>query len=95
MAKIIKRPLAEVDLLDIWLYIAEDSVQNADGYLRRIEQAIEVLAEKPLMGRSRNEIAVSIRSFPVESHVVFYYAVDGGIDIVRVLHGMRDFEAIF
>ncbi|MCH7695380.1 MAG: hypothetical protein IIB73_03660 [Proteobacteria bacterium] len=37
MPRILKRPLAETDLIDIWLFIAEDSVQNADAYLRRID----------------------------------------------------------
>ena len=95
MPRIIKRPLAETDLIDIWLFITEDSVINADAYLRRIEQLFRVLADQPLMGQNRNEIADSIKSFPIESHVIFYYALDDGIDIVRVLHGARDIEAVF
>ncbi len=50
MPRILKRPLAETDLIDIWLFIAEDSVQNADAYLRRIDTLLKVLAEQPLMG---------------------------------------------
>ena len=37
MAIIFKRPLAELDLLDIWDYIADDSPDRADTFLDRIE----------------------------------------------------------
>lgn len=94
MPRIIKRPLAETDLIGIWLFIAEDSVENADAYLRRIDQLLRVLAEQPLMGHTRNEIADDIKSFPIESHVIYYNALDDGIDIVRVLHGAMDVEVI-
>ena len=74
MPRILKRPLAETDLIDIWLFIAEDSVQNADAYLRRIDTLLKVLAEQPLMGQTHNKITNNIKSFPVESHVIYYYA---------------------
>ncbi|WP_295438439.1 type II toxin-antitoxin system RelE/ParE family toxin [uncultured Thiodictyon sp.] len=38
MALVLKRPAAESDLDDIWWYIAQDSPQNADRFLDRIER---------------------------------------------------------
>jgi len=32
MATIVKRPRAELDLLDIWDYIADDSLDRADEF---------------------------------------------------------------
>ena len=32
MAIVVKRPLAELDLLDIWDYIADDSMDRADEF---------------------------------------------------------------
>ena len=33
MATIVKRPRAELDLLDIWDYIADDSFDRADEFI--------------------------------------------------------------
>jgi toxin ParE1/3/4 len=48
-----------------------------------------------LIGRSRDELAPGMRSFPVGRYVVFYLPLDDGIDVVRVLHGARDIETVF
>jgi toxin ParE1/3/4 len=44
MAVIVKRPLAELDLLDIWEFIAEDSPDRADEFLDRLEGKLQTLA---------------------------------------------------
>jgi toxin ParE1/3/4 len=54
-----------------------------------------MLAEQPEMGRVRDELLQGLRSFPVARYVIFYLTVPNGIDIVRVLHGSRDVNAIF
>ena len=36
-----------------------------------------------------------LRSWSVGNYVIFYRQVSTGIDIVRVLHGARDIEALF
>lgn len=95
MPHINKRPQAEIDLIDIWLYIAEDSPQNADQYLRRIDKVFNILAEQPLMGKNRNDIESDIRSFPVDDHIIIYFPLDNGIDIVRVLGAAQDIKALF
>src|SRR5690606_18020582 len=95
MPVIYKRPQAKTDLIDVWLYIANDSSQNADQYLRKIEQAMQTLSEQPLMGKSRSEIHDGIRSFPIDSHVILYFPLEDGIDIVRVLGGGQDIESYF
>jgi len=47
------------------------------------------------MGRARDELVPGVRCFPVGRYVVFYVPLDDGIDIVRVLHGARDIDAVF
>lgn len=37
-------------------------------------------------------IAPGLRSFPVGKYLIFYRLIDGGLEIVRVLHGARDIE---
>jgi len=95
MAVILKRPLAKVDLADIWDYIAEDNESRADAFIDAIDQKFHVLAEQPAIGRARDELAEGIRSFPIGQYIIFYQPVPGGVEIVRVLHGARDIDAIF
>jgi toxin ParE1/3/4 len=36
-----------------------------------------------------------LRSFPVGSHIIFYCSLSDGIEVIRILHGARDFQDIF
>jgi toxin ParE1/3/4 len=82
--------LAESDLAEIWLYVAEDaSPMTADRLIDAIFDRFELLTEQPRMGRNRPEFADDVRAFVVESYVI-YYRHDEDILIARVLHGRRD-----
>lgn len=95
MPTIVKRPQAEADLDEIWWYIAQDNPDAADRMLDRIEESCNTLAQFPLMGVSREELLPSLRSRAVGNYVIFYLPLEDGIDIVRVLPGMRDIDALF
>jgi len=92
MARVTRRPLAEADILDIWDYIAEDSLDQADRWAEGLDQKMYLWARQPLMGRERDELMPGLRSFPFGRYVVFYIAWTDGIDVVRVLHGSRDLD---
>ena len=53
---------AENDLLEAWLYVAEDSISAADKMLDQIDAEARKLIEQPRMGRERNELASGLRS---------------------------------
>ena len=89
-----RSPRARADLLDIWLYIAERSPAAADRVLDEIERVFEVIAVHPLIGRERAEIVPGIRSFVAMSWVVFYRPHAQHVEIVRVVHGARDLDAL-
>ena len=88
-------PRASSDLIEIWIYIADDSVANADAFIDKLYQAIQALGRQPGSGRHREELAPGIQSFPFGRYIIFYRAVTSGIEIVRVLHSARDIENIF
>ena len=88
-----KRPQAEIDVTSIWNYIAADNIKAADALLDRIDRTFDMLAETPLAGRSRSELAPKLRSFPVGSYVIFYVPVSDGVDVVRVMSGRQDIDA--
>jgi toxin ParE1/3/4 len=95
MARVTRRPLAAADILDIWDHIAEDSLDQADRWVDKLDEKFKLIATQPLMGRARHELAADLRSFPFGRYVIFYAPVDGGIDVVRLLHSARDVDAAF
>jgi toxin ParE1/3/4 len=95
MARVTRRPLAAADILDIWDHIAEDSLDQADRWIDKLDEKFGILATQPLMGRAREELTADLRSFPFGRYVIFYMPVQDGIDVVRVLHSARDVDAAF
>jgi toxin ParE1/3/4 len=95
MATILRRPRASADLSEIWEFIAQDNIEQADAFIDRIDEKFRALAEQPLMGRERRELGPGIRSIAMAPYVIFYEALPDGVMIVRVLHGARDVEAEF
>ncbi|MFN0059390.1 MAG: type II toxin-antitoxin system RelE/ParE family toxin [Planctomycetota bacterium] len=81
---------AREDLLQIAAYIAADSTNRADAQLDRIYRECELLGGRTRIGRARPDLSPSIRSFPVDSFVIFYRELPVGVQILRVLHGARD-----
>ena len=81
---------AESDLAEIWSYVAEDtSATRADRLVDAIFDRFELLVEQPRIGRNRPEFGEGVRSFVVESYVI-YYRHEGDVLIARILHGRRD-----
>jgi toxin ParE1/3/4 len=95
MPQVLKRPLAEANLDDIWWYIAQDNPDAADRLLDKIEEQCQALAQFPQMGINRDELMPALRSFPIGNYLIFYLSTDDGVEIVRVLSGMRDIDALF
>ncbi len=90
MNELIISPEAEQDLVDIWVYIAEDSPANADNYIDKLITKAEVLAKNNLIGSERNELAQGLRCFPVDHYILYYFPITDSIELVRVLHASRD-----
>ena len=95
MARVTRRPQAETDILEIWEYIAADSVEQADRWIDKLDRSLELWATQPMMGRERAELAPGLRSLPFGRYVVFFLPLEDGIDVVRVMHGSLDIEERF
>lgn len=95
MPRILKRPRALTDVVEIWDYIADESEERADAFVSLIDAKIAILSAQPMMGRSRDELTVGLRSFAFGHYVVFYFPLTRGVEIVRVLHGARDIDSLF
>lgn len=92
---LVYRPRAATDIAEIWDYIAEDSLVQADAWVDRLDDTLNLLATQPKIGRARPDILIGIRSHPFGRYVVFYMPMDEGIDVVRVLHSARNAEGLF
>lgn len=86
---------AEGDLVEIWVFIAQDNVDAADEFLERVHDTCQKLARSPGMGRDRSDLARGIRSFPVGTYLIFYRKARRGIEVARVLSGFRDLPPLF
>lgn len=95
MPQLIISSEADQDLLDIWLYIAQDSPVNADRFLDRLYEVAHKLTEFNEMGTARPDLAEALRSFPVDRYVIYFRPIQQGIELVRVLRGSRDITVLF
>lgn len=87
--------LSRRDIDDAWDYISQDSLDAADRFVDRVIEKCVLIADNPEMGRPRDELVEGIRSFPVDSHLIFYHSREGCVFIDRVLSGYRDLLAAF
>lgn len=83
------------DLDQIWLYVALDNVDAAERLIARIESAAHDLARMPGMGQRRDRLGRGLRSYPVGTYVIFYRKIRGGIEVLHVYHGARNFDQLF
>ncbi|HUW26101.1 MAG TPA: type II toxin-antitoxin system RelE/ParE family toxin [Gallionella sp.] len=86
--------IAEADLLELWLSIAEENLVAADESMDVIQATVALLVTQPQMGKSRSELANGLRSFPTRTpYIIFYLPEESGLLVVRVLHHARDIDA--
>ncbi|GMU38911.1 MAG: type II toxin-antitoxin system RelE/ParE family toxin [Phycisphaerae bacterium] len=90
MGLVLRTPLAEEDMVGIWRYISQGDPRQADRFFDKLHDTAETLAEFPSLGNSRPELGANVRSHPVDRYVVYFRAMDDGIEILRVFSAYRD-----
>jgi plasmid stabilization system protein ParE len=97
MSDFLIAPIERFDLDEIWTCHAVE-LQNpdaADCIRDEIFQAFRKLAKTPGMGHFRSDLAAEpLRFWHVRSHLIIYRGEKHPVEIVRVLHGARDVQAI-
>lgn len=90
------RPLAEVDLADIYRYTrGRWGRKQAVAYVRNMNEAFLGLLDQPASGQDRSELKLGLRSLQQGSHVIFYRHEADGIVVIRVLHQSMDVQRHF
>lgn len=86
---------ADLDLLQIWTYIAQDNLAKADEVIDRLHARFEQLARLPESGQSCDELAPGIRCSTILGYVIYYRVTDVDVEILRVIHGAREQRKLF
>lgn len=95
MTQYIIAPEAICDIKDITNYLAKINLETAEKLLVNFEKKCRYLAQFPKMGRSYKHIRSYLRGLPFQGYIIFYRLGDNTIEIMRVLKGNRDLEALF
>lgn len=84
-------PLAVQDLIALHRWITGEADRTiADGYLDRIERKMAGLAQFPLRGTPRDDLAPGVRTLVFERRVIIAYRVEGAVTVLRVISGQRE-----
>lgn len=99
--QVTRKPAVLRDLIEQADYIAQNNPEVALRFLQSADATFLFLAEAPELGtvcNFSNPELKDVRRWRVkgfDNHLIFYRAVEHGVDIIRVLHGARDIAAIF
>lgn len=96
-----KKPQAERDIEECFVYIGEENLDIAVHFLVAVEDSIEEISRNPFIGKQRefkSSQLQNLRMWLVKdfSNYQIYYIVESEIiEIIRVLHGSRNVNDIF
>jgi toxin ParE1/3/4 len=97
MPRVYKRPAARRDLVEHYVYLAENAgEETADRFLRQADVTFALLAEQPEIGAAltlRAPQLAGLRKWRVqefENFLIFYLPRPDGASIVRVMHAAQD-----
>jgi plasmid stabilization system protein ParE len=81
-------PRARAQLRDIHAHMALDDAITAQAFMLRVEEAVDIIARDPAVGRVISRRGV--RRFPLTPYPYFiYYKPADAIQILSVLHDTR------
>ena len=83
------------DLYDIQAYIAQDNPIAARAVRLKIDAAIGLLGERPLLGRRGRAPGTRELVIPGTPYVAAYKVIDGHPTILAILHGARRWPDAF
>jgi toxin ParE1/3/4 len=94
---VLKLRPAVLDIVDIADYIAADAnLAAADRFIAAVEKTCEQLARMPGIGsrwEDEDPELTDVRFSPVtkfKKYLIYYRPIEGGIEILRVIHGARN-----
>ena len=92
---------AQTDITEIGFYFAERDQEVKQRFYQAIDQTILTLARSPYLGERcsfRNPKTTGMRIWQVygfSNYLIFYRPQNERLEVLRVLHGARDYTTIF
>ena len=100
-SRLIIRPQADRDIDEIAEHIFETDPAAALRFLDNVYETMKKLASMPSLGSPcefTSRAFANLRTWPVrkfKKHIIFFQPLDDGVEVIRVLHGARDYPALF
>lgn len=88
---------SQLDLADIAEYIADATASEnaARKFIAQLKNRCGKLARLPgTLGRARDELEPGLRSVVFKSYVIFFRYIGEAVEVVTILHGMRDIDGL-
>jgi len=93
--RVVLAAAAKLDIQGIYDYAGEDGLEATDRLVDELDIAMRRLGDWPELGRPRPELRPGLRSLSSGNYLIFYRINVSRVEILRVVHGRRDVDAIF
>lgn len=95
MSRCVISPSASRDLNAIIDYFVEHNVEAGERLLREFTKKCQNLTRFPNLGKSYSHLREGLRGMPLNGYVIFYQMQADAVEVLRVVSGRRDLEALF
>ena len=95
MTEYIIAPGAARDLEEISTYYAVHNIEAGEKLLDEFEARCRYLLSFPNIGKSYRSIRSDLRGISFSGYIIFYRVSERIVEILRVVSGSRDLEALF
>jgi toxin ParE1/3/4 len=95
LSQYIISPEAALDLDEISTYYAVHNIEAGEKLLDEFEAKCKYLVSFPNIGRSYKSLRTDLRGLSCSGYIIFYRVGDNIVEILRVVSGSRDLEALF
>jgi toxin ParE1/3/4 len=86
---------ASRDLNAISDYFLARNIEAGERLLKEFNQKCQNLMQFPNMGKQYSSIREGLRGMPLDGYIIFYRVLGDGVEIMRVVNGRQDLEALF
>ena len=63
--------------------------------MKWLDKTIRAISENPNLEKHADEYKKGLYKYVFGNYLIFYFPIESGIEVVRVIHGMRDIEQQF
>ena len=95
MTQYLIAPEAIQDLQIITDYLAKTNLTTAEKLINQFEKKCLYLVQFPKIGRIYSHIRPYLRGLPLNGYIIFYRLSQDTVEIMRIVRGNRDLEALF